>query len=277
MHLPAPQNPLQPLDDRWLRAGYLAKQGQHPSPEHDDHWVEQAVQYLTALAACHDDADRQHLAAQMPAVAQAHALHQADPPLLRWAVEARVLADEPAEDIARKCNLLPGGVEAYENLFFDVRDKLGAESWVLCQAIGLNAHAGLTELDLGVRWKLVGYKRGPLALDALIGHTAGRPWPESPEALGEALAAAAESLLGWKKLLAAHLQPVTPAPQIRPIEPSLSLVEVLGGIELKPWRFAPDDGGDRHPETPPAAAGDTAAGQRGGRRDGRQPGAKRGG
>jgi hypothetical protein len=160
MHLPSPQNPLQPLDIRWLRGVYLAEQGQHPSPEHDDHWVEQAVQYLTALAACHSDADRQHLAGQMPAVAQADALHEADPPLLRWAVEAR---------------------------------KLRA--------------------DL----------------------------------------------------------------QVRPIEPSLSLAEVLDGIELKPWRFAPDDGGDLHPEAPRGAAGDTASGHRGGRRDGRRPGPKRGG
>jgi hypothetical protein len=69
-----------------------------------------------------------------------------------------------------------------------------------------------------------------------------------------------------------HLVTPATALQIRPIEPSLSLAEVLGGIELKPWRFASDDGGDRHPATPPAAAGDTAAGQRGGRRSGRRSG-----
>jgi hypothetical protein len=166
MHLPSSTNPLQPLNHRWLCAGCLVEQGQHPSSRYDDSWVEQAVQYLTALATCRDDADRQHLAGQMPAIAQANALHHAHSPLLRWAVEARVL-------------------------FFAVRDKLRA--------------------DL----------------------------------------------------------------QIRPIEPSLSLAEMLDGVELKPWRFAPDDGGDRHPEAPPAAAGDTAAGQRGGRRSGRRSGVKR--
>src|SRR5947208_767887 len=40
----------------------------------------------------------------MPEAHQAHALsNSADPALLRWATEARLLANEPFEDIARKC------------------------------------------------------------------------------------------------------------------------------------------------------------------------------
>ena len=112
---------------------YLAERGDRPGPE--------------ALA---------RLAEQMPAVAQAIDLHQADPPHLRWAVEARILAGEAFDAIGRKCGLLPEAVEIYERLFFAVVDMLGFDTWVMCQAVGSKAFYGMTENDLDVWWKLLG-------------------------------------------------------------------------------------------------------------------------
>jgi hypothetical protein len=226
MFLASPHDPLQPLDRRWLRAGYLVEHDLPPSPRHDDAWVERAVAYRRALAACGDDEDRLRLAERMPAVAQAHALRLADPPLLRWAVEARILAREPFETIAWKCALSPEGVEAYERLFFNVIDKLDASSWIACQVIGPRIHHGLGEQDLDVLWRFVGYTYGPVALEAFLYGTVGLPRPASADEAAAVLARDAEALFARRKLVATHLLPVTPetAAQV------LQLAALLGVI-----------------------------------------------
>src|SRR5262245_44566584 len=106
MFLPNEFDPCQSLARRWLRAGHLVEHRLAPTPLYDDHWVVQAVAYRSARAACRGETDHLRLAGSMPAIAQAHALRRADPPLLRWATEARVVANEPFEDIGRKCALL---------------------------------------------------------------------------------------------------------------------------------------------------------------------------
>jgi hypothetical protein len=211
MFLPSRHDPLQPLDRRWLRAGYLVECGQPPSPRHDDAWVGRAVAYRRALAACGDDEGRLRLAERLPAVAQAHALRLADPPLLRWAVEARILAREPFETVAGKCALSCEGVEAYERLFFSVADKLDAVTWVMCQVIGAKIHHGLAEQDLDVLWRFVGYTYGPVVLDAFLHNALGLPRPAAAGQVAGVLARDAEALFARKKLLATHLLPVTPA------------------------------------------------------------------
>jgi hypothetical protein len=150
MYLPSRHNPCEPLDRRWLRADHLFKNSHRPSPEFDDSWVNQAIAFMSALAACSNDIDRQKLSEAMPAVFQAYTLFHAQPPLLRWATEARILAREDFNTIGRKCLLLPEAVEAYEQLFFCVLDRLEASTWVACNVIGPKAHTGLTAQDLDV-------------------------------------------------------------------------------------------------------------------------------
>jgi hypothetical protein len=211
VYLPNPYNPSEPLDRRWLRANHLVERGGCLSPVHDDHWVGQAVAFLTALAECRGDEEHAQLAREMPAIYQAHQLHAYEPPLLRWAVEARILAREPFDAIARKCGLLAEAVVAYESLFFCVLDKLHADTWVACQVMGEKAFSGLTEQDLGVWWKMAGYALGPLVLDRLI-HVLPRPTgPVTAEQLDDALDHHAAAQLLDRRLLAAYLLPVTPA------------------------------------------------------------------
>ena len=211
MHLPHPYNPFEPLDRRWLRANYLINRGGCLSPVHDDHWVAQAVAFLTALAECHGDEEHAQLATEMPAIYQAHQLHACEPPLLRWAVEARILAREPFDAIARKCGLLAEAVMAYEALFFAVVDKLDADTWVACRVMGEKAFYGLTEQDLGVWWAMAGYGLGPLILDRLIHVLPRQTEPVTAEQLDGALDHHAAAQLLDRRMLAAHLLPVTPA------------------------------------------------------------------
>jgi hypothetical protein len=216
MHHPtSPRDPFLALDHRWRAARACVEQGRPPAAC-DDRWVGEAVRYLAERGERPGPGDLARLAEQMPAVSQAFDLHQADPPGFRWAVEARLLAGEPFDGIARKCALLPGAVEMYERLFFAVVDMLGFDTWVVCQAIGPKAFRGMTEQDVDVWWKLLGYCFGPLVLDQAIDHSAGLPRPAEDGQLAAALDHGAEALFRAKKLLAAHLLPVTPetAPQV---------------------------------------------------------------
>jgi hypothetical protein len=206
----------------------------------DDAWVRQAVSYLTALRACRGPSRQRRLAEEMPAVAQAHALHQSDPPLLRWAVEARILAAEPFPDIARKCALTPETVEAYEQLFFAVLDRLESSTWVACQVIGRKAHVGMTAADLDVWWKLVGYGFGPIALDIVIDHTTDRPHAQTPTEAEETVTTVAAWMSSWRKFQAMKVLPVTP-------ETALQVIQVLAQLEQRRTNSPQDQSGSSVP------------------------------
>ena len=103
MFLRCSHDPFEALDRRWLRCEYLASQ---PGPRwqpSDDQWVRDGVRYARALRRCQTERQRCRLAEEMPGLHLAHALSRADPLLLRWAVEARLLAAEDSHSIARKC------------------------------------------------------------------------------------------------------------------------------------------------------------------------------
>jgi hypothetical protein len=229
MYLLSKHDPCPPLDRRWLRAGHLAEHRLDLSPE-DDGWVRQAVAFLSSLAACSDEAARHRLGERMPAVSQAHALRQADPPLLRWAVEAYILSGEPFDLIAKKCALLTEAVEAYEALFFSVLDRLHAATWVLCVVIGSKIQYGLTEQDLDVWWRFIGHAHGPLLLDKVIQRTLERSRPTTPELLDATLARDAEALFLDKKLLATHLLPVSPETALQVLQLAAQLGALKGSV-----------------------------------------------
>src|SRR5262249_37443469 len=188
--------------------------------------------YRSALAACRDEADRQRLADEMPVIGQAHALFNstADPPLLRWAIEARVLAREDFPTIARKCALITEAVEAYARLYFDVLDKLNAETWVMCAVIGSKIHHGLTEKDLDVWWRFIGYAHGPVVLDKVIHRTLELSRPTTPELLDAVLTRDTESLFLDKKLLATHLLPVTPETALQVLQLAAQMDALKGSV-----------------------------------------------
>ena len=236
-HPPSPRDPLLPLDSRWRAARACVEQGRPPAPC-DDRWTRQAARYLAERGDHPGPEAPARLTEEMPAVSQAFDLHKADPPHLRWAVEARLLAGESFDAIAHKCALLPGAVEMYERLFFAVVDMLGFDTWVVCQAVGSKAFYGMTENDLDVWWKLLAFSFGPLMLDKML-HSDGLPRPEDDEQLAAALGRGAEALLRGKRLLAAHLLPVTPetAPQVLQLAAQL---EAAG--DLRAGGAAPQQG-----------------------------------
>jgi len=144
----------------------------------------------------------------MPAFCQAQAVFKAQPPFMRWAMEAYILAAAPFPDIAKKLGLMVDAVTAYERLFFAVTEHLDCTVWIVAQAIGEKAFTGLTEQDLGLVWKLLGYHHGPVLLDNLILNVLRRDRPDNPAQVEACIAREMQCLLQRHGALAALFLPV---------------------------------------------------------------------
>ena len=104
----------------------------------------------------------------MPDVAGAVAILEGEP-TTRRAVEAWLLAGEPIEAIARRCGVPVEAVEVYEQLFFNVADRLTSTSYILFHAIGAASYRGFDGDDTGAVLKWFAYMGGPRVLDFLLG------------------------------------------------------------------------------------------------------------
>jgi hypothetical protein len=180
----SPHDPFKPLDRRWLRAGHLVESGLSPSPHHDDAWVERAVAYRRALAACRDDEDRLRLAERLPAVAEAHRLFTTALPLARAELEARLLAGESDDAIAAKMALTSAGVAAYQATFYCVRPRLRADGYIQGVVLGGTVHSGLAPDDREMLLRVCGYALGPRGVDDALDYLRDPPvMPASFDAL----------------------------------------------------------------------------------------------
>ena len=101
----------------------------------------------------------------MPGPVQAHALHTGPPTLARAEIEARLLTDEPFDVIARKCETTLEAVEAYESLFFCVRDRLGRRGYIWHHAIRATPYGGADGNDLRAVLLMRAYAVGLEALE----------------------------------------------------------------------------------------------------------------
>lgn len=165
------QVPTREVDWRWR----LAKAAISGQPIHDaDEWVQRAIQYLQAAA----QPATEHPRLECP-IAAAAMLRASEQSYTRWTIEAYVLADLPASEIAAKVQLTPAVIEAYEQLFFDCRAHLAAKDWIAQHAIRLDAVRGAPSETLGALWRSQGYQGGPIIVDAFIAASLGRPLPDA--------------------------------------------------------------------------------------------------
>jgi hypothetical protein len=159
-----PDCPTRPPHWRWRRAEQLFENAARPR-RWDDLHVRRARDYLAGLRRCLRRGDKERLAARLPDVHEARALHRGEPHR-RWEVEARLLACEPIEQIAHKTVGEPSAVAAYAQLFFDVTGRMGNPGYIIHCAVGL--YRAPTGPDDGRILRLVGFFGGPCVVDALV-------------------------------------------------------------------------------------------------------------
>ncbi len=227
----AGNNPFRPADWRWQRAKEIHEgEGPMASRRRDglqgNKWIRRAVDYLTAEAAATSDAQRVALADGYTDIFWAVWAWQAQANPQRHSIEAHLLARETNYEIGYRCGVAPSVVEAYEALFFNVREKLHHRQYILNCVMGPAIHRGLSEREYDLLWKLYGYFLGPYIVDALESKFSNPVWCGTPEAVGAAVLDDAIGTLKLKAAIAAKTVPVNQHTQLALMEQFTKFVEV---------------------------------------------------
>lgn len=88
--------------------------------------------------------------------------------LTRVSLEAMILNGQTNEQIGEKLHILPEGVEWYEALFFDVRNRLKNRYYISSQVIGPIIGVGLWEMTRAKVSKFFGYYANEYILDDIL-------------------------------------------------------------------------------------------------------------
>ena len=171
--IPSKDDPLRPPDWRWLRANWLRNNGKWCRKAIDDPETKLIKRYQTAKALCTSELQLERLMYKMPGLFHAEQFHGREDLDLRWEMEARFLARESFEDIAKKIGVAVEVVFWYERAFYNVTEKLDNQSYIGTVAMRKSIHRGINERDYDLLWKMLGYACGPLMVDSVTRKLAG--------------------------------------------------------------------------------------------------------
>lgn len=90
------------------------------------------------------------------------------PTHMRYTVEARILAGQTNDEIAKYVCVEPEAIEAYEQVFFNVRDRLSYRDYICGQVLNVAAQRGSDSLEMDFTAKFFGYFGGPFLLDTVL-------------------------------------------------------------------------------------------------------------
>ncbi|QDU21375.1 hypothetical protein [Urbifossiella limnaea] len=210
--------PLRPLDWRWRFAGTLLRYGRTPHAESDDPWVHRAFGLRRHLA----DPTADHPRPSTPLLA-AHDLLRSPHPFGRWVVEARLAAGQGVAAVASACGLSAATVTAYDRVFFDVCGRRKNRSVVHNTVIVplLIRQGGVDDAERAL--KVIGYRRGPGAIDLLVQYFTTSPPDVPPDVVGVGL----DVLQDWEWRLTVRLAVATeavPADRLKTLGPLTGLL-----------------------------------------------------
>jgi hypothetical protein len=161
------RSPVRPLAWRWQRADALVGQGRYFCRRRDAAQTGRTVRYLRALERCRTGLHKERLARAFLDVHDARLLHE-DNGARAVEVQARLLARQSVDVIARAAGLPLDVVGAYEALFFNVLDRLDASDWITAQAVGWHRFDPAKGRDRATVLKAYAYHGGPLVLETVL-------------------------------------------------------------------------------------------------------------
>jgi hypothetical protein len=202
-----PTNPFRTPDFRWLRASHLSENGGRLHRKWDDRWIRRARDFLRQLNRLKRDLNHPRLARLDPAILGAYRVRFDNDERFRWQLEARVVGEQPIAQIAERTGPPVDVIDAYESLFFDVRDSLDATDWVATFVLGPRLYEGFGEQDIDLVWKLVAYGFGYYGLEALLETVYGEP----PVIGLGGTELGAEVAAGFRRAVALRSVPITEA------------------------------------------------------------------
>jgi hypothetical protein len=226
-------NPWRPPNAWWLRAKGIVDDGAPWASCNRDTcqgkgWIKRTERYLLALRQAKTYDQHVQVVVDFNAIYWAHRIHEATDNLRirRSGIEARILARETNDQIARKTGYSADTIAAFEALFFNVRDRLGRRDFIMNGVLGQAAVHGLHARDHDLLWKIVGYKAGPHVLDAMIGHIPNPMWASRAEDVPAFFQDTAINLMKMKAAMATLTVPVESHTQLNLIEAFVKYVEI---------------------------------------------------
>lgn len=229
------ENPWRPGDWRWQRASLLAADEIARNRRLDDPVVVRLERFARAVLVAENPADATSLALREPDIYWAYQLYRQDDPARRSEVEARILGGESREAIAGKTGISVKMLAAYEDAFYDVRDKLPHRSYVLHTLIGTALHRGMQERDYPLIWKYLSFTHGVMVFEAFMHHAIQPTRPTDADGVRACLTDGGRNALLRKQWTAATTVPVNTFTQ-------LDILKVYAEF-LKHERDADKDGG----------------------------------
>lgn len=226
------QNPWRSPGWRWARAQAVASgDGPLSTPRRDGpegyKWIRRAARFSQMLAHVEDDAGAQwQLMMQFPEIFWAHWAYIRDEYPIRWSIEAHLLARETNKEIAWKLGCLPGTIEAYEAIFFNVREKLNYREYIISHVLSASVLAGVLDRNHDLLWKLFGYEGGPHVLDAMIGKLVSPVWCNRPDDVSKFFQSTAINIMKKKAAVASLTVPINSNTTLHLIEAFVKYVEI---------------------------------------------------
>ena len=171
------------------------------------------------------------LAEQTPIIFWAHYLYDQLHNPMRWSIEARILARETDREIAMRIGCGEEIIQAYEALFFNVRDKLNRKDYIFHTVLKDAVLRGLHERKKDLLWKLVAYLGGSYMLDAIINPLVKPQWIESSEDIPAFLQDVAINLMKKKATIAALCVPINSQTEMKLIKALSKFVKIESSMD----------------------------------------------
>jgi hypothetical protein len=191
MHIQFQQfNPFRDPQWRYERCLKLVEHRPRPlnaSPRRDDEYVRRYRKFLLRFLRDESEEARAALFPLDPALFYAHLIHHHPDREWRSIAQARLLSGATDDEIAQLSGTLPETINLYEQLFFNVRDRLDNKDWIVKTILGTvtqrssNRYDTMTDHQRDSLYKLFGYFGGPVILDVIISGFASKDLPTSPK------------------------------------------------------------------------------------------------
>jgi hypothetical protein len=161
---------------RWKRARAIVEQGLTCTARTDDLTTRRVVEHLRACGLSLGGSQTQ---GGVPADAVLHAAHRLYEAggLVRFIVQARLVARQSPCEVARLTSFDPAVIETFEASFFEVRDHLDAKDWIANQVLWPGLEANLPIEALGGALMAIGYWLGQAILDITLAVATDAPLP----------------------------------------------------------------------------------------------------
>lgn len=231
MELANRDNPSRAPHWRWLRAVEVDSGGDRPSRAIDGEagftWIRRALRLKRRFARLDSNPrSRRALLLRDRAMYWAHSLWLAEKQPARWGIEARVIAGETDDEIANKLGTDVEIINAYVNVFFDVREKLANSDYMLNVVMADAVVRGLQERQYDLLWKLIGYHGGAYSLDAAINKFVPTARPATKDDVSGFFHDFAINSMKYKSAVAAITVPINTHTQLPLLEAFVKYVEI---------------------------------------------------